>query len=182
MEKVGNILLHVCCAPCAVGCVERLREEGRCPVLFFANSNLATALEFERRLDSVRRLAEAAGLPLLVDGYRHDDWRAAVAGFEAEPEGGRRCRACFDFSLRRTAAQAAELGIDAFTTSLTVSPHKNSAQIFDVGAAHPGFVACDFKKRDGFKRSRELAKQYGFYFQDFCGCEYSKRSLMTDAP
>ena len=83
------LLLHVCCAPCAAGCVERLLETGREVRLYYSNSNITTKEEFERRLDSVERLAGIFGLALEVDPYDHDGWRGAVAGFESEPERGR---------------------------------------------------------------------------------------------
>ena len=97
-----------------------------------------------------------------------------------EPEGGKRCGLCFDMRLEKTAMTAALLNFDSFTTTLTVSPHKDQKAIFAIGRRHAdtyqvGFLEEDFKKRDGFKRSVELAKKYGLYRQDFCGCEYSRR-------
>lgn len=173
-----DLLLHVCCAPCASACVERLLAEKRNPVLFFSNSNILTPEEFEKRLFHVRRLAEIHSLELLVDDYDHEAWRSAVAtveNFAARPEGGLRCEACFAYSLGRAAAAAKERNLN-FATTLTVSPHKNSRQIFAVGGQFEGFEPWDFKKKDGFKRSIELSKQFGFYRQNFCGCEYSFRS------
>ncbi len=170
--KESGLLLHVCCAPCAAGCVERLIEQGRRVVLFYSNSNIATAAEFERRLDSVRQLATIFKLPLEVDPYDHGAWLREVAGLEREPERGARCPVCFGFSLGRAAARAAELGVN-FATTLTVSPHKSSRMIFEVGGVYDNFEPWDFKKRDGFRRSRELARLYGFYLQNFCGCEFS---------
>ncbi len=168
------LLLHICCAPCGGSCVERLLGEGRSVRLFYSNSNLATQEEFDRRLDSVCRLAEIFQLELEVDPYDHAAWLDAMRGFEAEPERGLRCTECFGFSLARTAARSQELGAH-FATTLTVSPHKSSRVIFGTGSRFAGFEAIDFKKRDGFKRSRELAREYGFYLQNFCGCEFSLR-------
>lgn len=173
-----KLLLHVCCAPCASACVERLLESERDIVLFFSNSNIHTEEEFEKRLFHVRRLAEIHSLELLVDEYDHAAWLRSVsmvADYAVQPEGGRRCRACFSFSLGRAAARAEELGMN-FATTLTVSPHKNSRLIFEVGGAFSGFEPWDFKKKDGFKRSIELSKHYGFYRQNFCGCEFSFRA------
>ena len=168
------MLLHVCCAPCAAGCVERLLATGREIRLFYSNSNIATKEEFERRLDSVEKLARIFDLPLEVDDYDHGAWRKVIAGLEAEPERGRRCPLCFWHSLRRTAERAAAIGAK-FATTLTVSPHKSSRVIFGVAGAWHHFEPWDFKKQDGFKRSRELARQYEFYLQNFCGCEFSIR-------
>lgn len=169
------ILLHCCCAVCASSCIERLLGEGRRVTLFFSNSNIAPKEEYDRRLDAMRKLAGIVGLELVVDDYDHAAWREAVAGLENEPERGKRCPACFRYSLARSAARAAELGIGHFTTSLTVSPLKDSRTIFAVGGAFPGFAAMDFKKRDGYLRSGILAKEYGLYRQKYCGCEFSYR-------
>ena len=173
MGKSG-LLLHVCCAPCAAGCVERLIAEDREVTLYFSNSNIATEEEFARRLVSVEALARIFRLPLEVDPYDHAAWLERVAGLEAEPEKGARCPVCFGFSLERAARRAAELGV-GFATTLTVSPHKSSRVIFEAGARWEHCEPYDFKKRDGFRRSRELARQYEFYMQNFCGCEFSLR-------
>ena len=173
-----KLLLHVCCAPCASACVERLLEADYGIVLFFSNSNIQTREEFEKRLFHVRRLAEIHRLELIADEYDHPAWLQAVSAVEnyaGQPEGGYRCRECFAYSLGRTAETAKKLAVN-FATSLTVSPHKNSRMIFEVGGRYAGFEPWDFKKKDGFKRSIELSKLYGFYRQNFCGCEFSFRT------
>lgn len=169
-----KLLLHVCCAPCAAGCVERLLEAGRQVTLYYSNSNIATADEFERRLESVRALAGIFDLPLEIDRYDHPSWLECAGCLAAEPERGARCPVCFNFSLERTARRAAALGAN-FATTLTVSPHKSSRVIFEVGSRWDHFEPHDFKKKNGFLRSRELARKYGFYLQNFCGCEFSRR-------
>ena len=171
------LLLHVCCAPCASACVERLLAEKRSIVLFYSNSNIISADEFQKRLECVKQLAAFHELELIVDPYDHDSWKqhvSALTGYESEPEGGARCGKCFEWSLGRAAAEAARRGMN-FCTSLTVSPHKNSKMIFAVGMQWKHFETYDFKKKDGFKRSLELSRQFGFYRQSFCGCEYSLR-------
>ncbi len=173
MENTG-LLLHVCCAPCAAGCLDSLILAGRRVVLYYSNSNIATREEFERRLASVQELARIYALPLEVDPYDHGAWLKRVVGLEQEPEKGGRCRVCFYFSLERSAHRAAELGV-GFTTTLTVSPHKSSQTIFEVGSVWSHFEPWNFKKQDGFKHGRELAREYGFYLQNFCGCEFSYR-------
>ncbi len=175
---MSSVLLHACCAPCASACVERLRAERHEPTLFFSNSNIGAAAEFSRRLESVRRLAALLQVPLLEEERDHGAWLAAVRGYEKEPEGGKRCRLCFAFNLRRTAAKAEQLGLSHFTTSLSISPHKCSATIFEEGRAAGGerFLAIDFKRRDGFRRSVELAREYSLYRQNYCGCEFSERN------
>lgn len=169
------LLLHICCAPCGGGCVERLLGEGRAVRLYYSNSNLADMAEFERRLDSVKLLARHFGVALEVDPYDHDAYLASVAGLENEPERGARCVKCFEFNLGRTAARARELGT-TFATTLTVSPRKPTAAIFAAGGGFANFEAIDFKKRDGNLRSCRIARELGFYRQNFCGCEFSRRN------
>lgn len=166
------ILLHICCAPCGGGCVEKLLASGERPRLFFSNSNLEAA-EFERRLESVRRLAEIYRLALEVDPCDHAAWLAWVAGLEAEPEHGSRCPRCFAFSFRRAAQRAAELGC-RFTTTLSVSPRKSTAVIFEVGSRFAEFEPIDFKKGGTYRRSCEISREHGFYRQQFCGCPFSE--------
>jgi len=173
-EKEPLLLLHVCCAPCGGGCVERLLAEGRQVRLYYSNSNLADAEEFEHRLEWVRYLADLFRVELEVDPYDHAAWLRHVSGLEAEPERGLRCTACFGFSLGRTALRAQELGCH-FATTLTVSPKKSSKIIFDVGGRYEGFEPWDFKKHDGYLRSCRIAAEHGFYRQGFCGCEFSRR-------
>lgn len=172
----NRLLLHCCCAVCASGCIERLLNAGEKVTLFFANSNIAPEPEYRKRLEAMERLAEITGLELLEDCYDHPAWLEAVSGLEKEPERGARCPVCFRFSLERTARKAAELGIRRFTTTLTVSPLKNSRTIFEVGSAFPGFEPMDFKKKDGYLRSNILSREYGLYRQKYCGCEFSIQS------
>ena len=172
-ETLPPLLLHVCCAPCAGGCVDRLlNEEKREIILFYSNSNINTREEYDRRLESVKKLAEIYNLELVTDPYDHESWLKHISGFENEPERGARCSLCFGWSLKRTAEYAASRKMN-FATSLTVSPHKNSKIIFEVGKQFSNFEEWDFKKRDGFKKSREIAAKNAFYLQNFCGCEFS---------
>ena len=176
-----RILLHACCGPCSTHCVRELRASGVEPVLFYSNSNIDTEEEFAKRLAALRAFAAAEGVEVVADAYDPASWERAVAGLEAEPEGGARCDRCFRHNLGRAAAKAAELGFEAFSTTLTVSPHKSSPRVFAAGreaaAESPGgpaFEARDFKKRDGFLDSVRLAKAYGLYRQDYCGCRFSR--------
>lgn len=172
-----KVLLHCCCGPCASACVPRLVEPGHDVVLYFANSNIDSREEFDRRLDQVRKLAAADGVPLAVEPYDHADWLERVAkGLEDEPEKGARCDRCFRYNLGKAAAFAAANGFDSFTTSLTVSPHKVSERVFAAGRAAAGsavpLLEENFKKRDGFKRSLERSAVLGLYRQNYCGCEF----------
>jgi len=171
-----NVLLHACCGPCASACVPRLQGLGHAPALLFANSNIDTREEFERRKSAAAKLAAADGVPFFDLPYDHGEWlREVAAGFESEPEKGRRCERCFRYNLAKTAAFAKAHGFEAFTTSLTVSPHKPSAVVF--GASDdPVFLKVDFKKREGFKLSVRRAAELGLYRQSYCGCEFSRRA------
>lgn len=176
-----TVVLHACCGPCASACVPRLREAGDDVTLLFANSNIDTAEEFERRRAAAERLAAAEGVRFAALPYDHADWlRTVAAGYEDAPEKGARCVRCFRYSLAQAAAFAEAHGLDAFTTSLTVSPHKPSALVFAAGKAAEGecappFLAVDFKKRDGFLLSVRRTAELGLYRQSYCGCEFSKR-------
>jgi len=186
---VKRILLHACCGPCSTHCVRALREAGLEPVLYYSNSNIDTEEEWERRLAALRAFAVAEGVEVRVDPRDAAAWeREVAAGFEGEPEGGARCDRCFRFNLRRAAAEAARIGADAFTTSLTVSPHKSSPRVFAAGRAAadstpassppgaPAFAEFDFKKKGGFQDSVALARKYGLYRQSYCGCRFSRRA------
>lgn len=141
--------------------------------MFFSNSNVYPYSEHERRLTEARRLAAYFGVPLIEDTWDHKAWLQWIAGLEHEPEKGSRCSACFRFSLLRTYRVASERGFDRFSTSLTISPHKDSAQVFAAAGDLPGFFEDNFKKKDGYARSIELSSQLNLYRQSYCGCEFS---------
>ena len=145
--------------------------------MFFSNSNIDTHEEYEKRLGEARKLAAAEGVELVADAYDHSEWlREVAAGYEDEPEKGRRCERCYRYNLARTASYAAAEGFEAFTTSLTVSPHKPSAKIF-AASDDPRFLHEDFKKREGFKLSVRRAAELGLYRQPYCGCEFSTHGV-----
>jgi predicted adenine nucleotide alpha hydrolase (AANH) superfamily ATPase len=168
-----KILLHVCCGPCSTEAVQRLLEIGEV-TLFFSNANIYPEGEYQRRLEEARKVARRTDCPLVEDAYDHAAWRDYVAGLEQEPEKGGRCRKCFEYSLSRAAQYAREYGFDAVTTSLTISPHKVSQDIFAIGSRLTGdFLEIDFKKKDGFRKSLEWSRTWGLYRQNYCGCEFS---------
>ncbi|NQT58918.1 MAG: epoxyqueuosine reductase QueH [Bacteroidetes bacterium] len=168
-----RILLHSCCAPCAAPSSERLIKNGDTVLLFFSNSNIFPHEEYKKRLDNVRKLADHFNIEVVEDTWDHDAWLESVRGLEHEPERGARCNSCFAFNLKRTKDKADELGLNRFTTTLTLSPHKISAAIFDSGRTLDGFVEENFKKKNGFRRSLELSDELDLYRQDYCGCEFS---------
>lgn len=173
-----KILLHACCGVCASHCVDLLLSRGDEVVLFYSNANIFPHEEFLRRQGGVELLAAHYGVPLVIDAPDHADWRERVArGFEAEPERGARCPRCFRYSLERAAAAMRERGCGFFTTTLTVSPHKPSKLIFEIGKSVDAerFLEIDFKKKDGFKNSLRISSALGIYRQCYCGCEFSMR-------
>ena len=173
MEREKKILLHCCCGPCSTSSIERLLSEGWFPVLFFSNSNIYPAAEFEKRYGELLKVAAFYGLEVIREEQDHDEWLASVSGHEGDREGGERCSLCFSYNLRRVAMKASELGIEHFTTTLSVSRFKNSRKIFTAGDVFDGFEEIDFKKKNGFARSIEISRQLGLYRQNYCGCEFS---------
>jgi predicted adenine nucleotide alpha hydrolase (AANH) superfamily ATPase len=173
-----RLLVHVCCAPDALYVFGILRDEYDVAG-FFSNSNIHPRAEYERRLEEARKVARTAGVPLIEDDYDPDGWLALTRKFKDEPEKGRRCDVCYAARLARTAERAAREGFDAFATVMSLSPWKKAAVMNRIGrqfaARHPGlaFLAADFKKKDGFKKSVDLSKAHGLYRQDYCGCLYS---------
>jgi predicted adenine nucleotide alpha hydrolase (AANH) superfamily ATPase len=171
-----NVLLHTCCGPCASACIPRLRSLGHSVTLFFANDNIDTDDEFLRRKNAAEILAAHDRVPLVFAPYNHDDWlRSVAAGYENEPEKGERCRRCFRYNLALSARYAADNGFDAFSTSLSVSPHKVSEIVFSA-SDDARFLRENFKKNDGFKQSLVRSAELGLYRQSYCGCEFSRRA------
>ena len=148
--------------------------------LLFANSNIDTREEFEKRLREAEKLASVEGVPIAALPYDHEEWlREVAAGYEHEPEKGERCARCFRYNLGKAAEYAKAHGFDAFTTSLTVSPHKVSIAIFSaaadaVKAFGSHFAPWDFKRHGGYDCSVKRAMELGLYRQSYCGCEFSK--------
>ncbi len=176
-----RLLLHSCCGPCSTAVIERLLDDWDITVFYF-NPNIDDPREYEhRRAEQERYLKELdRGVELINGEYDPSVFYACARGLEGEPEGGLRCRECFKLRLFETARTAQRLGFDAFDTTLSVSPHKNYEEIRRAGEAASAlhgveFLAGNYKKKDGYRRSVELAREHGLYRQDFCGCGFSKR-------
>lgn len=182
-----SLLLHSCCGPCSTAVIERLAGDYQITI-FFYNPCITEQEEYQRRketqLEFIRRYNESLPpkehLNFMEGPYDPKNFYKAVSGLEGEPEGGKRCLACFEQRLEKTAETCRLAGCDYFGTTLTVSPHKNYEIISRLGRKLAvkytlSFIDEDFKKKDGFKRSIELSRQYGLYRQNYCGCEYSKR-------
>lgn len=173
--KPGKILVHCCCGPCSTSSLARLLEEGWEPVLLFSNSNIYPQEENEKRYGELLKVASFYNLQVVRVPYNHKAWLDFIRGLETEPEHGKRCLKCFAFNLSQACEVACSMNIDYFTTTLTVSRFKNSAAIFEVGKQFDGFVAEDFKKKDGFAKSIKMSEELGLYRQQYCGCEFSMK-------
>ncbi|MDZ7373490.1 MAG: epoxyqueuosine reductase QueH [candidate division KSB1 bacterium] len=179
MSQRPRLLLHVCCAPDATVGFERLGNEYEITA-FFYNPNIHPEAEYNLRAQEFERLCAQMGVPYVVGPYDAQRWFDLVRGLEDEPERGRRCDVCYRMRLERTAQEAAQRQFDGFAVVLTVSPHKSASKINEIGeevAARYGvrYIPTDLKKRDGFRRSVELSRQFGLYRQDYCGCLFSRR-------
>ena len=172
-----KIVLHICCGVCAAGVVERLTLEGHQVHGLFYNPNIHPRQEYDRRLEVACKVAKELNFPLEVPPYTPEEWFKETKSLENEPEGGRRCEVCFRLRLKRAYLYMKDCGVDAFTTTLTISPHKSADVINRVGQEIGGerFLVRDFKKKEGFKRAMELARKWALYRQNYCGCIYSMR-------
>ena len=182
MQNTANerVFLHACCAVCAAYPLEKLVLCGFEPVVYFFNPNISPRTEYERRKGELVRYCAKKGVELIIDDGSHDDWLEFVKGLENEPEKGKRCEKCFEYRLAKTAETAVKKGFNSFTTTLTVSPHKNSDAIFEIAEKVAAqydlrFIFENFKKQNGFHRTMELARENDFYRQNYCGCEFSFR-------
>ena len=184
----GNprLLLHSCCGPCSTSVIERLAPHYRITV-FYYNPCITEEEEYIRRRENQKAFIEAFNanssfepISFLEGDYTPEEYLSKVKGLEQEPEGGARCHVCFRQRLEETAKTAKDMEMDLFTTTLTVSPHKNYEVISNIAKELAGiydieFLDMDFKKKAGFQRSIQLSKEYGLYRQDYCGCNFSKR-------
>ncbi len=193
-----SLLLHSCCGPCSSSVLERLADKYHITVYFY-NPNITDKNEYKKRLETQINLIEkfnSAGktmesekgilsfdkVEFLEGEYNPESFFKAAKTLEREPEGGQRCVECFKLRLEKTAQTASLGGYQIFATTLTVSPHKNYHIITDIGLHLASeykieYLAMDFKKQDGFRRSIELSKQYNLYRQNYCGCIYSKEPM-----
>lgn len=204
--KKPRLLLHACCAPCSSYTLEYLLKYFDITIYYY-NPNIHPAEEYARRLEELKNFlprfladknssagtaAAGATIDLQEADYNPQDFFDAVQvqrdNLESEPERGERCRRCYQLRMERAYEYARQKGFDWFTTTLSISPHKDARMINEIGralyenalqgqnaaASAPKFLYSDFKKKNGYKRSLELSKEYGLYRQDYCGCQYSK--------
>ena len=178
LDDHNKLLLHSCCGPCSSSVIERLRDFFDITVIYY-NPNIEPKEEYEKRKSEQLRLLNELGIKFMDIDYLNNEYHEKVKGYENEPENGLRCPLCFELRLDKTASKAKENNFDYFGTTLTVSPHKNSKIINEIGLKLEEkygvkFLLSDFKKEDGYKRSIELSKKDDLYRQDYCGCLYSK--------
>lgn len=177
-----SLFLHACCAPCSSYCLEYLSQYFKITV-FYYNPNISEEPEYIKRINELKRLIDT--MPLGNDvtfqegSYNPKDFYGAVKGLEKEPEGGARCKVCYELRMREAARLASKGGFDYFTTTLSISPHKNATWINEIGEQlgkeyNIHHLPSDFKKKNGYKRSIELSAEYDLYRQNYCGCVFSK--------
>ncbi len=182
---MNRVLLHSCCAVCAAHPINQLQTSGYMPIVYFFNPKIYPEAEHDRRLKELVNYSEQNGYEYIAEDYSPKEWYDYIRGLEAEPEKGNRCEKCYEYRLEQTAQKAKELGINKISTTLTVSPHKDSKKIFEIAdkiAQKYGinFMRDDFKKNGGFMKSMQIAKENDFYRQDYCGCEYSIKNKVED--
>lgn len=178
-----RVLLHSCCAPCSSAIIECLIANDIRPTVFYCNPNIYPKAEYEIRKAEATRYVQNLGLDFVDADYNYDHWRNAMEGLEDEPERGNRCLRCFTLRLTETARYAAENGFTLFTTTLASSRWKSLEQINEAGrqaaARYPGTLFWEQNWRKGGLQDRrnQLLKEYAFYNQQYCGCEFSMRRL-----
>lgn len=181
MKKKSKLLLDVCCGPCSTHVIEELIDTKAYEItLIFPNDNIYPEEEYKNRLEQTKKISKVHNLNLIILNYDHDSWKNFIKGLELEPEKGGRCAKCFEYRLRKTAQYAKENNFEIFTTTLTVSPHKDSELINKIGKSiandlNTNFLESNFKKKDGYKKSKLLSEKYCLYRQVYCGCEFSMR-------
>ena len=181
-NEVPTLLIHSCCAPCSSYCLEYLSEFFKITVLYY-NPNIFPEEEYEFRAKEQERFINSFNvkhpIDLIVAPYTPSEFYDIAKGLEKEPEGGERCTKCYKLRLEYTAKVAKEMNMDYFTTTLSISPLKDAHRLNSIGLEleeiyKVPYLISDFKKKNGYKRSVELSKEYEMYRQNFCGCIYSK--------
>lgn len=178
-----TLLLQACCAPCSSYCLEYLHEFFDITVLFY-NPNIYPESEYAERERELIRLIDELGfddIKVMKTTFNPDEFYSAVKGYENCSEGGERCKICYRLRLEKTANLAKENGFQYFCTTLSISPLKDAQALNNIGLELEKeygvkYLLSDFKKKEGYKRSIELSKQYNLYRQDYCGCVFSKNN------
>ncbi len=180
--KVKKLLLHICCAPCAVYVFEKLRKIYDVTG-FFYNPNIHPVKEYELRKEELIKISEKLGWDTVVSDYDVKEWFNKIKGHENDPERGERCTLCFAMRFDRAFAYAKSNGFDIVASTLSISPYKNTHQINGVGEAMSEkygveFLPENFKKKDGFNIGKKMGIELGIKHQNYCGCVYSRRDRL----
>ncbi|MBR2833994.1 MAG: epoxyqueuosine reductase QueH [Bacilli bacterium] len=180
LKEKPKLLLHACCGVCSSSVLEKLINHFDITVLYY-NPNIYPKEEYDLRYENLKKIISKIdkNIKLLEMGYNEEEFNNKIKGLEKEKEGGKRCTKCFYLRLEETAKIAQSKNYDFFTTTLSVSPYKNSEILNKIGSIleekyNIKYLYSDFKKKNGYKRSNELAKKYNLYRQNYCGCKYSK--------
>lgn len=178
LDGKKTLLMHSCCGPCSTACITRLKDYFAITIVYY-NPNIEPKEEYLKRKEEQKKVLKKYNIKYLDVDYDNETFRKLTSKFSDVKEGGVRCSICFGIRLKKTALLAKNYQFDYFTTTLTVSPHKNSQIINKIGenignSIGIKFLYADFKKKEGYKRSIELAKEMNLYRQDYCGCLYSK--------
>ena len=174
-----KILLHACCAPCSTHVIKLLSNYFDITI-FYSNDNIYPKSEYDKRLDEIIRFTSdiSDSIKVIYDEYNDKDYYDAINGHELDGERSIRCYKCYNLRMEKTAKKAKELDYEYFSTTLSISPHKNSDWINEIGYKleekyNVKYLYSNFKKEEGYKESIEMSKEYNLYRQDYCGCEYS---------
>jgi predicted adenine nucleotide alpha hydrolase (AANH) superfamily ATPase len=170
-----KVLLHICCGVCALHSIDKLKKDSFLVAGFFYNPNIFPESEYLKRRDTAKQACDLFSIDFFEGPYGHAGWVASSEQYKNEPEGAKRCSLCYEMRIKEAFLFAQKNGFDHLTSTLTISPHKNSKKIFSLAQEICGdkYLAIDFKKEDGFKKTAALAREHNFYRQNYCGCEYS---------
>ncbi|MCX6799678.1 MAG: epoxyqueuosine reductase QueH [Candidatus Falkowbacteria bacterium] len=176
-KEKPSLLLHTCCMSCGANVVKELTENFTV-TLYFYNPNIFPLAEYQKRLDETIRIAKDCNYTLIIEPYDHESWKKLTKGHELDREKGERCRICYHDRMKTTLEKANTQKFNYFSTTLTVSPHKDAKAIANIGlnlvkTNNVKFLDTDFKKNDGFKKAVQLSKELNLYRQEYCGCEFS---------
>ncbi len=186
LKTKPKLLLHACCGVCSSSVLEKLIDYFDVTILYY-NPNIYPKEEYEKRYETLKELINKARSKIKIKeiGYDQNEFDNIAKGLENEKEGGRRCTKCFYLRLEKTAMLAKKENYDYFCTTLSVSPYKNSQKLNEIGKILEEkydikYLYSDFKKKEGYKRSNELAKKYNLYRQNYCGCKYSMNEIKNE--
>lgn len=181
-EKNSKVLIHTCCAICSGYPIQKLQELGYKPIAYFFNPNIFPEREYNNRLEAQKALCNSLKCELIIEDYIPGRYNEVMQEFQNYEEGSIRCKRCFELRLFRTVQKAKELGINKYTTSISISPHKNLEVINEVGKSLSDyfkidFIDINFRKQNGLLKTNQISKALNLYRQNYCGCEISLKEI-----